>query len=178
MKKSKQTIELEQKLTLLLGKTSYTCTKRACRGKWKGTYDYSMLFNDNTCLCVSTGLKGYHKKLEDFIKEVEFFITNRDKLSGWIKEVLKANDLKTPSVKNMFDRLYLITDDNYMCSPAFDFHTELDGLLVQSFTFLEGSFCDYCLGREDEKYPQKQLENGFCLEFGQSTLPTHPKLFI
>lgn len=178
MPKAKKTIELEKKLTQLLGKESYTCTKKSCTGKWAGTYDHSMIFNDGSCYFVSNGMKLYHHNLEKFIGQVEFFIANRDKLSEWIKEVLKVNDVKTNPVKNVFDRLYLITDDTYFGRPAFDFHTEENGRLIESFKFLESSFCSYCLGWKYESYIEIQMKNGFNLDFGTKTILYHPELFI
>lgn len=178
MRRTKETIQLEKKLTSLLGKKFYTCTKHVSTGKWYGRYDYCLRFNDGTGYFISNGMKLYEKKLTEFITQIEYFISNRNKLEEWIKEILKVNDKKTYPVTNVFDKLYLITDDTHFGKPAFDFHTEQDGVLLQSFTFLETSFCSYCLGWNYEKYIEDQQANGFSLEFGTKTLSSHPEKFI
>ncbi len=52
LKAVREAKQLEAELTRLFGETSYLVEKRACRGKYRGHNDYSLVFCSGTSVCM------------------------------------------------------------------------------------------------------------------------------
>jgi hypothetical protein len=73
MKKKTEIEHLEEQLTALLKKKSYICTKKVCRGKYRGLYDYSLKFQDGSHIWISCGRKRYEAELRDKVEQFIYF---------------------------------------------------------------------------------------------------------
>ena len=63
----KKTTMLCDELCKLLGHKTWTKTKSACTGKWAGTWDYFLRWEDGTEMFVSNGMCGFEKTVEETI---------------------------------------------------------------------------------------------------------------
>lgn len=63
----KKTTMLCDELCKLLGHKTWTKTKSACTGKWAGTWDYFLRWEDGTEMFVSNGMYGFEKTVEETI---------------------------------------------------------------------------------------------------------------
>lgn len=63
----------------------------ACRGKWAGTTDYSVKFNNGERFYISNGMKGFDKVLADYVTIYENFSMNKDVLMNSLRD-MEASD--------------------------------------------------------------------------------------
>lgn len=146
--------ETEARLTKLLGKKSYEYSKRHCTGKWRGTIDYSLQFEDGTSIFISNGKKYYQRNLLEYITHFEYFHTHKEELEEWIKTIIKNDNhtavwQKLPLIELIGIR---IDDDRFI---VFDYYLCVDTDIKLVKTYKETSFSYYCKGQELEGYTQK-----------------------
>lgn len=67
--------QLCNKLTQLLGHKSWQKIGHRCTGKWRGTTDYSLLFEDGTRIFISNGMQYFDEGLMTEITNLERFIS-------------------------------------------------------------------------------------------------------
>lgn len=67
--------QLCNKLTKLLGHKSWQKIGHPCTGKWRGTTDYSLLFEDETHVFISNGMKYFDECLAEMVDTLERFIS-------------------------------------------------------------------------------------------------------
>lgn len=157
-------IQLEKKLTDLLNKKSYYRLKRACGGKWRGTYDYRLVFEDETYIFISNGLKSYEYNLNVLIGEIEYFNSNKNRFEQWIKQVLEVNS-RNDAVNYVFENLYMVTNSGYLGYIVFDYHFIKEGIKSETHTYVESNLSCYCKSYEfNEAYAYNMLKEGFPLE--------------
>ena len=67
--------QLCNKLTQLLGHKSWKKIGHPCTGKWRGTTDYSLLFEDGSGVFISNGMKYFDDRLVEITATLERFIS-------------------------------------------------------------------------------------------------------
>ena len=72
--------ELCQKLTNLLGFTSYQKIGSRCCGKYKGTTDYSLVFDNKVCFFISNGMSSFSERLIEHIRDVTIFQNHKEEM--------------------------------------------------------------------------------------------------
>lgn len=91
----KYNIKKAQMLAELLGHTSCTRTTEACSGKWAGTYDHSLVFEDGTSLFICNGSENFNKTIEYYIECMENLSENNKKIMiGLLQEQAKKDAIK------------------------------------------------------------------------------------
>lgn len=65
---NKQTMALCDELCRLLGHTSWTKVGVRCTGKWAGTTDYSLKWEDGTRMFITNGMTYFEKVLRDTVE--------------------------------------------------------------------------------------------------------------
>ena len=65
--------ELCRKLTELLGFTSYEKIGERCTGKYEGTIDYSLVFDNKVRFFISNGMNYFSERIRDHIRDVTTF---------------------------------------------------------------------------------------------------------
>lgn len=145
--------KLEQSLTELLDKKSYIHYKRACTGKFRGTYDYGLTFEDGTKYFISNGKKYYLNHLTDAVKMYRYFHENREYLSRRTKEIIDRDNKQATSLGlkpvEFIDLNLKTADDGYnLFWIGFDYRH--DGILYWK---TETTFFYACrgIGLNDEK---------------------------
>lgn len=66
-------ITLCQMLTQTLGYSTFTKIGESCRGKWRGTTDYSLIFDGKHEFFISNGMKYFAEKLKEYILQFQTF---------------------------------------------------------------------------------------------------------
>lgn len=89
---AERTAQLERRLTMLLGKKSYRHHKTPCRGKYKGYYDYSLLFEDGSREAISTGRRGYLRNLEKAVEEFQYYRDHHIRLEALTRQVMERDN--------------------------------------------------------------------------------------
>jgi len=92
MNKKQEIEDLERQLMLLLNKKSYICTKRACTGKYRGYYDYSLMFQDGSQIWISCGRKRYEPELRDKVSKYTFFRNNHAELEEQTRRMIERDN--------------------------------------------------------------------------------------
>ncbi|WP_165045344.1 hypothetical protein [Dysgonomonas sp. ZJ709] len=146
--------ELEVRLTELLGKKSYANSKRHCTGKWRGTIDYRLQFEDGTYVFISNGKKYYERNLFEYIAHFEYYHVHKEELETWIKSIIRNDNHtavwhKLPLIELIGTRIdvdQFIVFDYYLC-------VDTDTRLIK--TYKETSFSYYCKGQPLDGYVDK-----------------------
>ena len=152
MSQTKKTTELEQKLTVLLNKRTYTCTKRACTGKYRGLYDYGLAFNDGSHIFISCGRRYYEQRLHEYVEQYTYYRTHHDWLEGQLRKVIARDNqqaVRLGLAPISLLRLELIEE----ASSAYTFWPRM--VLEQNdqkFSQLETMFKYACLGHQPAEY--------------------------
>lgn len=89
---SKALKEKADTLAKLFGANSGTITKLACRGKYAGTYDYSVTFDNGVEYFVTNGFKYFEKVLDNMIKLYSAFPSKKDKIINYYKKCSKVDN--------------------------------------------------------------------------------------
>ena len=140
MSKRDEIANLEQQLTELLGKTRYTPTKCRCTGKWSGTTDYSLIFEDQSQIFISNGKLHYEETLRSMIAQYKFYADNKSRLTELTAQIVEHDNRQAIQLglrPVTFNGLILL--DKPKSSQVFwiGARMELGGL---AFTHLETSF--------------------------------------
>ena len=109
---SKETLEKCNKLAKLFNAKTGAIEKTACTGKYRGTFDYSVVFDNGTSFFISNGLKYFNSRIDDLIKTYENFnqIENKNKILNYLKKECELD--KTEAVKQGLNA-YKIIDVDY-----------------------------------------------------------------
>ncbi|MCD7963652.1 MAG: hypothetical protein LUF90_08960 [Rikenellaceae bacterium] len=92
MKKSE--IEAVNELTRLMGYKSWFRTKHSCTGKWRGTTDYSLVFDSTIRLSVSNGMKNFETQIKKYISWINNINNYRSEYIDFFEKRIKIdNDL-------------------------------------------------------------------------------------
>ncbi len=86
--------QMEAELTSLFGEETYRKERTPCRDKYRGQYDYSLVFGSGLTLFVSLGHQRYADKLRDHLEEIRSFRANQEENRRKIKaDILAQSDL-------------------------------------------------------------------------------------
>ena len=88
-----------------------TKTGRACTGKWIGTTDYSVTFNNGNRFFISNGMKDFDEGLDYCLKVYEGFTLCKERIIEGLRE-LEIKDNIIASEKGL--KNYHIIDVNYI----------------------------------------------------------------
>ena len=66
----KTTVELCNELCALLGHRSWTKEGSRCTGKWAGTTDYSLRWDDGTSMFISNGMTYFEERVKETVEMV------------------------------------------------------------------------------------------------------------
>ena len=79
-------------LAKLFGANTGVKVGRACTGKWRGTTDYSVEFNDNRKFFITNGMKNFDTRLDTYIVTYKTFNENKNEILAILKELEKADN--------------------------------------------------------------------------------------
>lgn len=82
----KSTVKLLDLFTALVGRKSWTRTVHHCTGKWRGTAEYGVQFDDGLYYFISCGMKYFESKLQGEINTIHRIRTNREKYLGYFRQ--------------------------------------------------------------------------------------------
>lgn len=82
-----------QELTILMGYQNFKKERSACTGKWRGTYDYSLVFDNRTRLFISNGMKYFHETVQNYIGCLKIFNTNKNRILDEIREQIYSDNI-------------------------------------------------------------------------------------
>lgn len=85
---------LEHRLTVLLGKKSFWHRKVPCSGKYRGYYDYSLVFEDGSRQFIAMGRKAYLEGLAKIVRGYEYYQNHHDRLEELTRQVLERDNLQ------------------------------------------------------------------------------------
>ncbi len=83
---------LEEELTRLFGETSYQVEKRACRGKYRGHDDYSLVFGSGRKLYIGLDRRNYVQKLREHLGYIRYFRDHQAEYTAKVRAAVLAND--------------------------------------------------------------------------------------
>lgn len=85
----KELIQKCEKMAMLFDTEFLEVTKEACRGKYAGTYDYSIRFKNGVVMSICNGFRYFESSINEKIKIYEEFKSNKD----FILETLKSESI-------------------------------------------------------------------------------------
>ena len=140
--------ELEARLTELLGKKSYIRKNN----RYKGKSFYSLHFEDESSVLISTGMKNYKYNLLKITSEFEYYRLHKAELEIWIKSILKHDNFaadwqKLPILEFIGTRI----DDNDQFV-VFDYYMCISEEQKIRLTYKETCLSYYCKGCETGNY--------------------------
>lgn len=74
----KSTSDHLDQFTELVGRKTWTLVSHPCTGKWRGTTDYGIQFEDGFRYFVSNGMTYFEEKISDAIMEINTVQKNRE----------------------------------------------------------------------------------------------------
>ena len=102
-------------LTQLFGYKTGSVIRTSCSGDWRGSWDYSVVFDDEVEFFIANGMKHFKKSLEEQVNVYKGFIRNKDKIMSIFKEIEEADRKKEyPQFKNL--KQYTILDVDFVRS--------------------------------------------------------------
>lgn len=148
---------LEQELVSLFGKKSVVRKKSACRGDYRGKYDYSLVFDDGSMLYISTGMTNYLKNLREETEGYRFFKDNLPYLKEKVCEVIERDNHQAVALglhPIEFVDLHLVTDPRA-------FHSFWPELVIRvsgvELPYKETMFYYACVGHHTKVYFEEKL---------------------
>ena len=144
-------LELEEKLKMILKKKSYTIEESPCDGKWKGTIDYSIIFNDGLKVFISNGIQYYIESLKLIIEGLEYYLLKKDQLEEWIKNVLRNDNhfaawQRLPKIEFIESKINLDNNFSVILFIVFDYYLCINENQKIKMTYTETGFSHYCKG--------------------------------
>ena len=102
-------------LTQLFGYKTGSVIRTSCTGDWRGSWDYSVVFDDEVEFFIANGLKSFKKLLEEQVNVYKGFFRNKDKIMSIFKEIEEADRKKEyPQFKDL--KQYTILDVDFVRS--------------------------------------------------------------
>jgi len=157
MKSKSEIKQLEEQLTALLRKKSYVRTKSACRGKYRGLYDYSLRFQDGSRIWISCGWKRYETELQKSVEQFSYFRENHTWLEEQIRLMIERDNKQAATLG--LETIKLVSLE-LIEEPVRDYEFWVRVILEQSgrqFPKLETNFNYACLGFRTDEYFTKKL---------------------
>lgn len=90
---TKEQFQICQELTRLMGYNTFDKTSRRCTGKWSGTTDYSLVFDNKITLSVSNGMTHFYETVNTYIDQLKQFKTNKDCMLQQIRKNVISDNL-------------------------------------------------------------------------------------
>jgi len=88
--------QMEQELTELFGETTYRLERSPCRGKYRGHFDYTLVFGSGRRLYIGLDKRNYTRGLTEQLEHIRHFRAHQQENDKWIKEtVLQCSNLVT-----------------------------------------------------------------------------------
>lgn len=91
---NKEQTALCQKLAQLLGYSDFIKIGHKCTGKWKGTTDYSLVFDGKTTLFISNGMDYFFETVKQYIQDLQSFVKNKKEMIQTISKQIEKDNLK------------------------------------------------------------------------------------
>lgn len=168
MKQTQKSIRQEKmnRLAKCFGADTGTKTGVPCRGKYAGTTDYSVTFNNGNRIYICNGMKRFDEYLDDFLKVYEQFAILKNDIMEKL-HCMEKRDNEKAKEKNfhhyrLIDVDYVKQDDlGYM--GWFYFIIEVNGMYINMITAnLSFAVADYCRnGNEIDCISDKYRNNYF-----------------
>lgn len=90
---NKEQFQICQELTHLMGYNTFRKTSRRCTGKWRGTTDYSLVFDNKLSLYLSNGMTYFYETAKERINQLKQFKVNKDHMLQLIREYVIADNI-------------------------------------------------------------------------------------
>lgn len=149
---TKRVAALEQELATLLGKTEPQRIVSACRGDYRGTYDYSIRFADGSGIFIGNGGTWYLEKLKRKVEEYQYFRNNQNELKEKVKEIIRRDNIQSAALGLSpveFVDLELITEPTDHYAFWVQLVYRLDGVTLR---YKETNLFYACMGIRTEAY--------------------------
>lgn len=92
MKKS--TIKAVDEFVTLVGGKTWTKVSRACTGKWRGTYDHSIVIDGRHRLFVTNGMTYFEERIREWIAAFRRFQINKEVYLHILREQAALDNIK------------------------------------------------------------------------------------
>lgn len=92
MSRSAEITQLEQEMTRLFHERTYRVVKTPCRGKYRGSSDYSLEFGSGRRIFISMGWRNYLPKLRERLGYIRYFREHQAENTARVKAFLAAHD--------------------------------------------------------------------------------------
>ena len=89
---NRQEKALAAQLAELIGCKSYTHISKRCTGKWRGTTDYGLLFDNGCYHFASNGMAGFEQEIQKDILEISTVLQYRESYQAVISEQLALDN--------------------------------------------------------------------------------------
>lgn len=84
-------------LTRLIGCTSYTQYKSRCTGKWRGTTDYGLTFDNGCTLFISNGMAAFEQNTIEYISRINAIRANKRQFMSELTSQIEKDNLVAQS---------------------------------------------------------------------------------
>lgn len=158
MNNNKDSLQLQLRLTKLLGKSSFTQTKKACTGKYRGSYDYSLTFEDGSRFYISTGKTLYLSRLEEAVAHYQYYRDHYEELVCLTQQVIERDNRQAEEMGLMpvsFEELKLFEEKRTDHEFWIGLRLKQNGV---EFTHFNTNFFYACMGNS---FAEKGLEHYF-----------------
>ena len=92
MKAAQEAKKLETELTRLFGETTYRVEKKACRGKYRGHNDYSLVFGSDRTLYIGIDSRNYIQVLHERLESIRYFRDHQAEYTEKVRAAVLEND--------------------------------------------------------------------------------------
>lgn len=92
MNRRTEAARMEAELQHLFGETSYRVERTPCRGKYRGHYDYTLVFGSGRRLYIGLDARNYLPGLREKLEQIRYFRAHQAENTERIKAVLLAHD--------------------------------------------------------------------------------------
>lgn len=90
----KTTIAAIDEFVALVGGKTWTKVSKACTGKWRGTYDHSIVIDGRHRLFVTNGMTYFEERICEWIVAFRRFQTNKEEYLRIIREQAALDNIK------------------------------------------------------------------------------------
>lgn len=92
LKAAREAKKMEEELTRLFGEPSYRVEKRACRGKYRGHNDYSLIFGSGKTLYIGIDRQNYLRGLREQLEYIRYFREHQAEYTEKARAAVRTND--------------------------------------------------------------------------------------
>ena len=100
-------------LTKAFGFTTNKVIRTSCTGDWRGTWDYSVVFDDRVEFFIANGMKYFKQILDEKVKTYTGFAQNKNKIMEVLKQIEEA-DSKREYIGSNTLKPYTILDVDFV----------------------------------------------------------------